>query len=133
MYSLKVWLSVVLITPALYIIFSLIMGIRDTDLPVPAAYVVLAVAEAIFSFLTALFFYAATSLVVTSVANNIMRKIMLSIIGLVLTAITFLVFSPLIGAPLTTSTLALSVPNAICVVAACWYFRLPATANPLKQ
>jgi len=132
-YSLKVWLSAVLITPLLYIMFTLIDGIRDSDLPIPAVYVVLTIAEALFSLLTALFFYAATGLVVTNVTNNMMRKIILSVIGLVLTAVTFFAFSSVIGPPLATSTLALFVPNAVCVVAACWYFKLPATANPLKH
>lgn len=125
MYSLKVWLSAVLITPVLFIIFALIEGTVDSGLPIPVIYVVLAVAEALFSFLTGLFFYATTGLVVTTIGNNMMRKIILSAIGLLLTAATFFVFSPIIGAPLDPSTLALSVPNAACIVVACWYFKLP--------
>lgn len=130
-YSLKVWLSAVLITPLLYIIFSLIDGLRDSDLPVPAVYLVLVIAEVLFSFLAGLLFCAAAVIVVTKVASNIMGKSILSVIGLVLTAVTFLVFSSIIGAPLATSTLALAVPNAVCVVAACWYFKLSVTTKPI--
>ena len=129
-FSLKVWLSSALITPAVFIPLQLFTTAGKQDLAEFAVYPFLVIFEIAFSFFTWIMFWALIELLVRLTNDRILRKIMISLMGVVLTFGTFKVFSLLDGSDSYMNFFELMVTNAIVIALGSWYFNIEPKNNP---
>ncbi|HEX3385362.1 MAG TPA: hypothetical protein VHS53_09250, partial [Mucilaginibacter sp.] len=98
-YSFKVWITAVLTAPVLF--FSIGVFDRQTSISeiaeVIPIYLLFAFVEFIFSILTWVAFWMTIELIVRIASDNLVRKMLISMAGIILTTTTFLVF-PFVGA-----------------------------------
>jgi hypothetical protein len=125
LYTIKVWLSGVLVTPAIVTIICWIPG-SDRSLSGTAIipfYLLLAAFEFMFSFFTWLMFWALSMLIVFYINNIRLRRWLNFIASIVLTIITFAAFSWLMFSILFDAiSLALMLINCVCIGWGTWFF-----------
>jgi hypothetical protein len=124
LYTVKVWLSGVLVVPAIIAIIYWLPGSNDS-LPGSAIitfYLLLAALEFMFSFFTWLTFWALTMLTIFYIDNRKRRRWLVFIIAIALTVITFAAFSWLMFSILFDSiSLALMLINCVCIGCGAWF------------
>ena len=125
-YSLKVWLSSVVIAPLIYSLASWLISINhfDPDSSIDL-YPIMLLFELILSFCTWLAFWCITGITRVSPLNKYSRRLILSAAGIILTIGTFLAFS-LITYPVKPNDIffMLMLSNCLCIAVGCWFFKL---------
>ena len=126
-YSVKIWISSVLIAPITFFISSLIqepLKINQLTGLVPL-YGALVALQFVFSLLTWITFWAIIELIVQNIANKIFRNCSIGFIGAGLTVTTFYLFSEAIyGSPPQVGGFGLlMISNCACIVIGTWYFK----------
>jgi len=97
-YCFKVWITSVLFAPIIFLPIDYFSnpgnrGVRLSDITsVISGYLVFIIAGAVLSIITLLVFWTIGVIVYRSVTNMIHRKLIMSFIGGILTALTFLMF-----------------------------------------
>ena len=123
-YTIKVWLTAVLTTPAIYI-GSLIYNDPKHDLSNLLGYCSFVAAELISSGPTWLAFYVITRLLSKYILHTVSLKCILAIIAVGLTVITFIGFDWFWDLKLENGIDKWMWGNAVLIVAGIWIFRFP--------
>lgn len=124
-YSLKVWLSSVAISPLIYLIlnacFSQMRGGFFEQLEIYPMFVLF---EVIFSFVTWLIFWAIVE-VTRILPSSFSRKLIIFIFSIILSMGTVLaLFASEMRFSLSDMIFDFGIANCICIGAGCWFFRL---------
>jgi len=124
LYTVKVWFSGVLATPAIITIICCILG-NDGSLSWTAiipCYLFLVALEFMFSFLTWLIFWAMTTLLVFYINDRKLCRWLIFITAIILTVITFITFAWLIFSILLDPiSFALMLINCVCIGCGAWF------------
>jgi len=88
------------------------------------AYPCLVAAEIAFSLFTWIFFCAGIGLIVINVIDNVVRKTLISIVGVGLTVLTFYLFCRIWELPFDSFVLTLAAANALLITLGSWYFNI---------
>jgi hypothetical protein len=123
---MNVWISSVLIAPALFFIFGCSRDPTPIDqlwelIPL---YLLFAFFEFLFSLFTWLIFWMIIEVIVGIVTGKIWRKCLTSITGIGLTIATFYVFPFFQPVELMDGSCALILSNCACIAAASWCFKV---------
>ncbi len=131
-YSLKVWLSSALIAPMIYGILELCLTPDRLSLSNIEVYPILVILELVFSLLTWIMFWMVIELAIRLLSNHILRKCLISFMGVLLTIGTFKVFVFLdITFSLTNLFFVLMACNALCIAIGSWfYYPAPKVYSP---
>jgi hypothetical protein len=132
-YSLRVWLTSVLLAPLIYIIVQWVLSSNRFDPDsVLGFYPIIVFFELIFSFVTWLIFWGITELTAIFLMKKSLRKWLMFIAGISLTAGTFLLFSlPVNSFSFNDISFDLMLSNCFCIGIGSWYFRLgPGGSSP---
>ncbi|MFB9844208.1 hypothetical protein [Mucilaginibacter ginsenosidivorans] len=129
LYSLKIWLSSAVIAPVLFFVSQLFTNPRQCDLSEIGIYPFLLVIELIFSFVTWLVFWAFIETVAWATKDNLLRKCLISFIGIALTIGTFSVFSMIESYSLLDFPFVMMLANALLIALGTWYFNVEPKIN----
>jgi len=123
-YSLKVWLSSVFLAPLIYDIIQFFFNRAQPD-AVTNLYPVVILFELIFSFFTWLIFWGITVITRRFLDQRYLRRILLSVIGIILTIATFVLITfPNIPISINDIAFSLTLSNCICIGIASLAFNL---------
>ncbi|MGZ3751970.1 MAG: hypothetical protein ACXVB0_22030 [Mucilaginibacter sp.] len=125
-YSLKVWLSSVLLAPIIFIIKNCCFnGLPADPESIAQVYFIMAIISGILSFITWLTFWGITVITGRYFANMLQRKLILSFAGIFLTITTFvLIFTSDYASPFSGLPLDVMLSNCFCIGAFCWLYKL---------
>lgn len=127
-YSLKVWLTAVLVAPFIGLILALIVRppveIWDLTAIIPA-YLLLAFFSLVLSSPTWIMFIGFIKLILLNIEGQMLRKWLIFFSGILLTALTSMLFSSLIDkSPFEPEALVFTLIYAPCIGAGCWIYKL---------
>lgn len=123
-YSLKVWLSSVFLAPLIYDIIQFFFNRSQPD-TITNLYPVVILVELIFSFFTWLTFWGITVIARRFLDKRYLRRILLSVIGIILTIGTFVLITfPNILISINDIAFSLTLSNCICIGIASVAFNL---------
>lgn len=130
LYSLKIWLSTVCVAPV-FLIISLLFPDRDNfDASAIIVYPVLIALELMYSLLTWLIFWVAIELIIRATGQNIPRRCVISILGIVLTLLTFRMLISFEEATTDSFLMILLLSNPACIALGSWYFNIEPKNTP---
>lgn len=132
LYSLKVWLTSVLLAPIFYLIIMRVKDIGGTQHtgPVGEMYFLLIIFGFLFSFLTWLVFFISIMLITSYAQNEITARLMVCIIGVAMVLATFML--TIFNHKLTNDDdfIYLVAANCLCIGAGSWIYKLKLYKHP---
>jgi hypothetical protein len=125
-YSLKVWLSSVLLAPLIYIFIQSWVDFNSVTADTFSAfYPIVVFAELIFSLFTWLIFWGVIEVSGIFLMNRLTRKWVIFISSVILSASTFLLLCwPVTRHSFNDIFFDVGLCNCVCIGAGCWFFRL---------
>jgi hypothetical protein len=130
-YSIKIWLSSVLISPILYITICFIKYLshepklhNDYNNELLSTYFLIVICQFIFSLLIWILFLLFIITITTYCEDSRFQKPLISIIGILLTICAFKLVFFQNGFNIHEDFLYLMICNCVCIAGGSWYFKL---------
>ena len=125
-YSLRVWLSSVMVAPLIYIIIQSYTGADKFNSDAGMGmYPIIVLIEVMFSFATWLVFWGITELTAIYLTKPLIRKWLLFGVAMLATIGTFLLIARMdIRISIHDITFDMMLSNCLCIGAGCWFFSL---------
>ena len=129
-FSVRVWLTSVLVAPALFMVIqayidSLNHTYANPTYFEPGMYLFMVVFELVTTFIIWLVFWAITEAIVYCIGLEELQRWLIFVTGLLLTIVPFMV---LVGFPVLINPRSdMFIPmlaNAVCIGCGCWFYRL---------
>jgi len=130
LYSLKIWLSTACVAPVFLIILLFFPDRDNFDASSIGVYPILIAFELMLSLFTWLIFWVAIELIIRVTSQNVRRRCIISILGVVLTILTFRIFISFTEATTDGFLMILLLSNTGCIALGSWYFNIGPKANP---
>ena len=132
LYSLKVWLTSVMIAPVFHLV---IMGIKHSDGTEQAGeicrtYIMLTIFELLFSFVTWFIFFIITILIGSYAKNEIAARAIICAIGVIMVPATFMLTLPDYRLTIIGDFIYLIGGNCLCIAACSWIYKLKLYRHP---
>ncbi|MBS1530954.1 MAG: hypothetical protein JSU01_11635 [Bacteroidetes bacterium] len=131
-YVIKVWLTSVITAPMLVVINALIGGGKITGPGDFNVFLVIILMGAILSLPSMALFYLACRLAIPRIRNTVMLKALLSITGVILTYIPFLIiddFHPLLNIDLLSKPF--FITYALIIITGVWLYKIKPLPPPV--
>jgi hypothetical protein len=139
-YSLKVWLTSVIVTPLVFFILAYSGGRVSNDSiyeqisTAAYQYGMILVFELLFSFITWVIFLIIINQTVTYINNRATRLSIISISGVLLTMGTFMVIlTPSEAFKVTRGFGGLTLCTCLCIATSSWFYQLEPSPEPLTE
>lgn len=133
-YTAKVWITTALLAPLVFISVSLLIhahGFMSGLGEVASTYFLFVCVELAFSFVTAMLFCLAVTIIVQQNLNPVKQQKALFISALIFGVITFMIFLVLLGSPLSiladTVVCAVVISNLACLAFSAIIYKIPQT------
>jgi len=126
-YSFKVWITSVFLAPFICVIIAYLLNFNSFDISFEAfkAYPIIIIAELIFSLITWLVFWGTTTLALRFIENASHRKLVLLLIGIIFTILTYLACcSDDLELRTDNFIFEMMISNCLCIAAGSLFFDL---------